>query len=227
MPGNQIGDQADMAARLRALLPARWFADAAPVLDGVLAGLGQAASFAYELVGYARQQSRIATAAGTWLDLVSSDLFGGRLSRGLGESDAALRGRIGRETFRARATRAGLVQQITDVTGRAPGVFEPRRPADTGSWGRALAYAGPGAAGVGGWGSLAYLFQCFVVAHRPRSGGIPGVGGYGSPRGGYGLGAFQYADATLVTGIRVDRQILAAIADVMPACGIAWTQIAP
>ena len=34
------GDAADMAARLRAALPARWFGDVAPVLDAVLAGIG-------------------------------------------------------------------------------------------------------------------------------------------------------------------------------------------
>ncbi len=221
-----IGDQSDMMARLRAVLPNRWFPDETPILDGVLAGLGQAASWVYSLVGYAKQQTRIATATGGWLDLVAQDCFGARLVRMQGESDAALRTRIDLELLRPRVTRAALVKQITDITGHAPSVFEPMRPADTGSWGGSLAYGGTGAAGAGGWGSLSMPFQCFVVAYRDVSGGVPGVAGYGSGAGGYGTGAIEYADAGAVTGSVQDAAIMAAIAGVMPACGIAWTRLA-
>ena len=34
------GDQGDFASRLRLVLPEGWFRDGAPVLGGVLAGLG-------------------------------------------------------------------------------------------------------------------------------------------------------------------------------------------
>jgi len=34
-----LGDQQDMLRRIKTVLPARWFADASPVLDGVLSGL--------------------------------------------------------------------------------------------------------------------------------------------------------------------------------------------
>ncbi len=221
-----IGDQSDMVARLRAVLPNRWFPDATPILDGVLAGLGQAASWVYSLVGYARQQTRIATATGGWLDLVAQDCFGPRLVRALGESDSALRARIDLELLRPRTTRAALVKQIADLTGNQPAVFEPMRPADTGCWGGFLAYGGTGVAGAGGWGSLEMPFQCFVIAYRAPSGGVPGVACYGGGPGGYGVGAIEYADAAMVTGSAQDAAIMAAIAGVMPACGIAWTRLA-
>lgn len=220
------GDQNDMLGRLQAVLPSRWFPDAAPVLAGLLSGLAQSASWLYGLIGYARAQTRIATAAGDWLDLVAQDFFGARLVRGLGEADAALRTRIDAEMFRPRATRAALLQQIQQVTGSPGWVFEPRRPADTGSWGTALAYGGVAGGGAGGWGNLGLPFQCFVVAHRPHQGGVPSVAAYGGGPGGYGLGALMYAPAA-VTGTQADLAIMAAIADVMPTCGVAWSQISP
>ncbi len=219
------GDQNDMAGRLRAVLPKGWFPDGAPVLDGMLAGIAQAASWVYSLLGYARLQTRIATATGGWLDLVARDCFGARLVRRLNEGDASLRARIFLELLRPRVTRAALIQQIVDLTGRQPWIFEPMRPEDTGCWGAFLSYGGPSAAGAGGWGSVALPFQCFVVAGRPVSGGVPDVACYGGGPGGYGLGAIEYANAGAVTGSALDAAIMASIAGVMPACGIAWTRI--
>lgn len=220
------GDQNDMVTRIKAVLPGRWFPDLTPVLDALLSGLGQAAAWAYSLLGYAKTQTRIATATNGWLDLVAQDCFGTRLVRELGESDASLRARIFRELLRPRATRPALAKQIQDITGSPGWIFEPTRPSDTGCWGGLLSYAGPGAAGVGGWGNLDLPFQTFVVAHRPHSGGVPSVACYGGGAGGYGAGAIEYAD-TSVTGTAMDTEILAAIAGVLPACAIAWTRIAP
>jgi hypothetical protein len=219
------GDQNDMVTRLLAVLPNRWFPDTAPILDGVLAGIGQAASWVYGLLGYAKLQTRIATATGGWLDLVALDCFGSRLVRTLNESDSSLRARIFLELLRPRVTRAALVKQIVDLTGLQPTIFEPARPADTGCWGAFLSYGGVGAAGAGGWGSLQLPFQSFVTAYRPNSGGVPTVAGYGTGAGGYGQGAIEYADAASVTGAALDAEIMAAIAGVMPVCGIAWTRI--
>jgi hypothetical protein len=221
-----IGDQNDMATRIKAVLPARWFPDVTPILDALLSGLGQAASWAYSLLGYAKLQTRIATATNGWLDLVAQDCFGTLLVRELGETDASLRSRIFLELLRPRATRAALAKQIQDITGSPGWMFEPSRPADTGCWGGLLSYGGPGAGGAGGWGNLGLPFQTFVVAHRPHSGGVPSVACYGGGPGGYGQGAIEYADAS-VTGTGKDAEILAAIAGIMPACAIAWTRIAP
>lgn len=214
------GDQNDMVARLLAVLPARWFPDTAPVLGGLLAGLANAAAGAYALLGYARAQTRLATATDLWLDLIAGDWFGARVTRRGGESDGALRLRIRQELLRERGTRGALVAQITQLTGQPPTVFEPARPADTGAWGIACGY------GVGGrWGSLALPFQCFVTVHRPAGVGIALVDGYCGVLGGYGVGAIEYAGARLLVGTVSDADIMAAIAGVMPAAGIAWTRI--
>jgi hypothetical protein len=120
-----------------------------------------------------------------------------------------------------------LLAQIQAVTGAPGTVFEARRPADTGSWGMALAYGGTGAPGAGGWGNLDLPFQCLVIAHRPHLSGAAATAGYCIGPGGYGEGAIEYANSTQVTGAAIDTAVLAAIAEVMPACGIAWTQIIP
>ena len=73
------GDQADMAARLRAALPGRWFGDAAPVLDGVLAGIGAIWAAVHTQLQAAISQTRIATATGPFLDMIALDFFGRRL----------------------------------------------------------------------------------------------------------------------------------------------------
>ncbi len=152
-----IGDAQDMAGRLRAVLPARWFGDRTPVLGGMLAGAAQMASATYGQIGYARAQTRIMTAAGVWLDLVAADFFGLRLTRGLGESDAVFRARILAAMFPARATRAAAVAAVAALGVGAPTIFEPMRPADTRAWNLALGY------GVaGGWGSLTMPFQALV-----------------------------------------------------------------
>ena len=221
MPGTPItGSQDDMVARLRAVLPARWFADDAPVLDGLLAGLGQAAARTYALLAYARAQTRMATASGLWLDLLVGDWFGSRLARRGGEADAPLRARIRQELLRERGTRAALVAQVTQLVGQPPTIFEPARPADTGAWGIACGY------GVGGgWGSLALPFQCLVTVRRPPGAGVAVVDGYCGTLGGYGVGAIEYVSAGQLAGAVSDADIMAAIATVMPTAAIAWTRI--
>ena len=152
------GDLADMLARLRLALPRRWFADVAPVLDGLLSGLASGWVALYALLGVVRQQSRLATATDGFLDLASADLFGGGLPRRGGEADDAFRVRIGRALRRERATRSSLADAVAEL-GAVITVFEPERPLDTG------VYGGPGLAyGVaGGWGSLAMPLECLAV----------------------------------------------------------------
>ena len=79
------GDQQDMLARLRAVLPTRWFPDSAPVLDGLLSGLASGWSWAYQQLQYVKAQTRIATATDVWLDIIAHDFFGNRLVRRTGQ----------------------------------------------------------------------------------------------------------------------------------------------
>ena len=155
------GDQDDFAARLRLTLPDGWFADVAPVLDGLLAGLGSAWAALYGLLQTVRVQSRLATVTGQFLDLACVDYFGGRLPRRAGEADAALRARLFVARRRERGTRGGLISAAA-AAGYSAVVFEPSRPADTGAYNT----AGQLAWGVsGGYGSLQMPLESLVVLH--------------------------------------------------------------
>lgn len=203
------GDQADIASRIRRVLPPAWFprapgtgqATAAPVLDAVLAGLGAGWAAIYALYTYAVAQTRIATATDCFLDLAALDFFGSRIERRPGETDNPFRARILAALFQPKDTRAALIEVLTDLTGIAPVVFEPAWPHDTGGYGSLSAPAGGGGSGYGagaggaqlwtrspgqaggepgGWGTMSLPFQFFVTAYRPVGGGIAVVAGYGA-----------------------------------------------
>lgn len=223
------GDRADVRARLRTLLPP-WFPDVAPVLDGLLAGPAEALAWVHDLVVYAQLQTRIRTATDRWLDLIAADFFGPRIRRRQGQGDASFRARILVELFRERATRAGIAKVVRDLTGRAPIIFEPARPADTGAYG-----PGPGGDGIGrrlgygvagAYGSLLLRDQSFVTAFRPTTSGIPFVAGYGIPVGGYGAPSqISYASLDMIEGAITDADIYAAIDSAAAAGTIVWTRI--
>ncbi len=213
------GDQNDMAARIKAVLPP-WFSSPSPILDALLAGIGAIWAFVYSLLSYVTLQTRIATATDIFLDLIALDFFGASLPRIAGESDTAYRARIDQEILSPRATRAALSEALVELTGRAPVIFEPMRPADTGSYND----GGAGYAVGGGWGDLSLPFQCFVTAYLPVQNGIANVAGWNGG-GGYGTGPIEYADlATMSFGV-TDAEIDATIAAIMPAASIAWTRI--
>ncbi len=214
------GDTNDVLARIKAVLPARWFPDATPLLDGLVTGLADAGAWLYALLANVKLQTRLATATGGYLDMIANDYFGVRVLRRAGQVDPAFRARIETELLRERGTRPALVSVLEDLTGRAPAIFEPARPADTRAWGIALGY---GAAG--GWGSLMLPFQCFVTAYRPLSQGIGAVNGWGSGAGGWGSGVIGYGSMDLASGDISDADIMAAIAGVMPVAAIAWAKI--
>jgi hypothetical protein len=216
-----IGTQDDIVSRLKAVLPVRWFGDGTPILDGLLGGLAAGWSWVYGLLTFVIAQNRIASATGLWIDLIAHDYFGSRLTRRGGESDASLRLRVQREINRERGTRGAIIAVLEDLTGRVPVIFEPARPADTGAWGIALAYGQ-----LGGWGSLALPYQCFVTAYRPQRNGIALVLGWGTGAGGYGVGSIEYGSLAMSEGQVTDSDINAAIADVLPVACTAWAQIA-
>jgi hypothetical protein len=217
-----VGDQADFVARMKALLPNGWFADTTPILDGLLNGIASLLATAYSLYSYAKLQTRIATATDGFLDLISYDFFGTNLPRRQGESDSAFRARIKASIFLERGTRPGLIKALTLLTGRAPWVFEPARPADTGAYNTNT--MGYGVAG--GYGSLALPCQAFVVAYRPASSGIPFIAGYGNPEGAYNTPSqTKYADLDEIIGAVTDADIYSAIDGVKLAGTTVWTRI--
>jgi hypothetical protein len=221
------GDVEDMLRRLKAVLPTGWFPDSAPVLDNLLRGLGSGWSWIFSLHSYVRRQTRVSTADGVWLDVAANDYFGTRLRRRVGEPDDLYRVRISRELLRERGTRAAVRSALTDLTGRAPAIFEPANPGDTGGYGSALGDCGGGIAycGAGGWGSLSLPFQFFVTAFRPHGGGIADVAGWCVGPGGYCAGAIQYGDLSMIGNRVSDEEILEEICAVTPVATIAWSQI--
>jgi hypothetical protein len=225
------GDIDDIMARLKAVLPSRWFADETPTLDGILAGLAAGWAWVFSLFTYAAAQTRIATATDVWLDVIARDFFGNRVLRRPTELDDAFKLRIQKALWRDRATRNALSSALTDLTGRTPKIFEPAHAADTGGYG-SLTQVGAGSAWglAGGWGSLTMPFQCFVIAYRPASSGIASVAGWGNGQpgcgaGAYGVGAIEYATLSMVQGQITDADIYQTIADVMPVAALAWTRI--
>lgn len=223
------GDQADMVARLKSVLPTGWFpatspgaaTSATPILDGLLNGPAWALAWAYSLLTWVYSQMRLPAMAGAVLDLFALDYFGSRIYRFSAEGDTAFRNRISAELLRPKATRAGLVEALTDLTGRAPMVFEPRNPSDCGGY----TLGGVGYGVAGGYGNLQLPFQCFVTAYRPTGGGIAYVSGYGDGAGGYGVGAIEYGDLDMVESAITDADIQATITDVIPVAVIPWLRI--
>ena len=220
------GDQGDFAARIRLVMPSQWFPDCAPILDGLLGGLGAGWALIYNLLQYVRQQTRIATSTGDWLDATTLDFFGLGLARKSGETDDALRVRIDSELFRERSTRKGVIRALTDLTGRVPEIFEPALASDTGGYTSSANEGGGVAYNVhGGWGSLQLHFQCFITAYRPSGGGISCVAGWDAPAGGYGVAAVEYASPSMMSAPVTDADIYTTVANVMPVATIGWVCI--
>jgi hypothetical protein len=221
-----IGDQQDICRRLRAVLPTQWFPDSTPVLDAVLSGFASGWSWIYDILQYVKAQTRIATASDVWLDMIAMDFFGGRLVRWPNQEDDVLRSRITRELFRERGTRAAVLNILQELTGRAPIVFEPARPPDTGGYMlKSGAVCGLAYGIVGGWGSLILPFQCFITAFRPSGAGISVVSGWNATGAGYGKGPIEYGNLTMIEGQVTDDIIYAAVASVLPVAAIGWTTI--
>lgn len=215
------GDQNDMLGRMQALLPRGWFGDSPTVLTALLNGFAAILANVYAVLAYAKLQTRILTATDGFLDVISADFFGSNLPRRTGESDAAFRNRIVVNLFRERATRKAVIQVLTTLTGRAPLIVEPTRPADTGGYGIACGYGVAGA-----YGSLVHQYQAFVTAYRPAGVGIPYIAGYGTSPAGYSRGSRgEYANIGMVQQSVSDADIYAAVASVLPAGVIAWMRI--
>lgn len=160
-----IGDADDMRSRLRLTLPAHWFSDSAPVLDGLLAGLSVLWAGLYNLLEFVRHQSRIATATGAFLDVAASDFFGAEVKRRLQEADTEFRARIQRAMRRERATRAAITDAAREA-GFTVRIFEPARPADTGAYNVPSSIAWNVS---GGWGSMQMPLECLITARRSAS----------------------------------------------------------
>jgi hypothetical protein len=207
-----IGDAADMASRLLRVLPNNWFNSTAPLLNAIMLGLGNGWAAIYTLIGVVRSQARMITASGDFLDMAAADFFGGGLPRWPDESDAAYLIRIQQELLRPRGTRAALSLALTELTGKAPVIFEPALTSDTGGY----RLGGVGYCVGGGYGNLELPFQAFVTAFMPSGGGIPQLAGYDTG------GVLAYGSLPVVPQA---ADIFTTVVAVTPIGTIAWTRI--
>ena len=210
-----LGDAFDMARRMFAVLPANWFAGAAPIVNAILNGFGTGMAAVYTLIQFTIVQSRILTAAGMFLDAISVDFFGSGLGRRAGEADTSFRVRISNNLLCGRGTRTALSSGLTFLTGTPPLIFEPSRTADTGGY----AAGGVGYGVAGGWGNLNLPYQFFVTIFRPQGGGIAYLAGYGSG------GVPVYGSLAFETTTLSDAALMAAVQPLLPAASIAWCRI--
>jgi hypothetical protein len=225
-----LGDISDIRARMRAVLPLRWFPDQSPNLDALLTCLATPWAWFYSLAQYTIAQTRLKTAVDQWLDLIALDFFGRSLRRSNGEIDTAYRARIQWALVQGAATRSAVSENLEHLTGFAPTIFEPTNASDTGSYGT----AGPGSTfaclglaygAVGGWGTLQLPFQFFVAARRPTNPGGSFLAGYGTGSGGYGTGPIAYFDLALLEGNVSDKDIETSLTKSLPVTTIAWLRI--
>jgi hypothetical protein len=215
-----IGDVADMVGRIKQMLPARWFSDDAPNLNALLSGMGQAWAGVYALLRQMQAQTRVATANGIFLDIASQDYLGPGLPRRAGEADTAFSTRLRLNLLAPRATRAGLVDAVTNLTGRSPVVFEPLNATDTGGYNVNTGYGM-----AGGYGSMSMPYQFLLTVYRPNDLPANHAGGYGVGPGGYDVAPMFYASAAELAGNVSDEEIYASVASVVPTSSIAWTRI--
>jgi hypothetical protein len=214
-PIHMTGSIADFIRRMQLVLPTRWFADSSPTTQAVLGGAGTAWSWTYGLIQTVRMLARIATSSGIFLDLISTDFFATSLPRWPSEGDAGFLARIQNEMLRPRATRAALALALTQLTGRAPVIFEPVRPEDTGGY----TLGGVGYGVAGGWGNLSLRHASFVTAWRPLGSGIADVAGYGTG------GPLAYGNLSQVAVPVSDSSIFAQAAAVIPVGHTAWMRL--
>lgn len=215
------GDKTDFLSRIKALVPKKWFgAGSTPVLDAVLSAPAAIFAANYTLLTYVVQQTRIRTATGPFLDLISQDYFNGSLPRFANESDANFRARILANLFIGGPTRGDLTAVLTEITGRAPTIVEPQRIQDCGAWDYAFGFDY-----AGGWGDM-LPYQAFVTAYRPLNSGIPYVDGWGGSVGAWDTASqIEWTDASQVGDVVDDTVIYDAIAANKPAGTRLWSRI--
>ncbi len=218
-----IGDQTDVLSRLNAVLPP-WFGDQlTPILTGVLAAFAWAGSFLYDEFIYVQLQSRITTATGNNLDLIANDYFGPHnFPRAPNEGDESYRNRILANLVRERATRRGMINILTTITGNVPIIFEPMRPGDGGGY----SIAGCGYNVAGGWSNPNVPYQCFILVFSPVVSAIASVAGWNIPTGAWNTASrASWVNLNNITNALNAAQIYQAINNTKVEGTVCWTRI--
>jgi hypothetical protein len=221
------GDTNNLLNRVLGLIPGRWFAWAAAGRNAVLGGLTDLSAWCYDWIGYARLQTRLATATDVWLDVLCYDFLGRNLLRN-GSIDDTFRALIRATILQERVTRKGMFQVVKALTGNDPWIFEPWNTWDTGAYkgasGRVYGSFGYGV-GRGGYGNMNLPAQVFMKVIRGASSGVANVDGYSGYAGGYGVGSIEYAGSFIrLVGV-TDEQIEQMITFTRPTGVTVWLNI--
>ncbi|MBR0693690.1 hypothetical protein [Bradyrhizobium lablabi] len=216
----------DIVARVKKLIPHRWFRWVAPYRDAIIGGLADSAAWNFTLIAYAKAQTRLATAYGIWLDIFCYDFLGGALTRS-GLQDDSFRAVIRATILQERVTRAGMSNAVTRITGLVPLIFEPWNTGDTGGYAHQASGVISGGqfgygVGNGGYGNMNLPAQVLMQVHRSAPSGVPGVDGYDGTIAGYGAGAIEYVGSTTQLEGITDALIYNQINMTKPTGSIAW-----
>jgi hypothetical protein len=216
------GSSDDITGRVKGVIPRRWWAWVAPIYAALLGGISDQFTWGYAWITYARQQSRIATSSGIFLDIIAYDFLGRFLGR-KGTTDSAFRAQITATILKERVTRAGMVNALSTLTGSPPKVFEPWNTFDTGAIG--VAASGLAIGQGGGWGSMQLPGQIFLQVRHGIGPLTPNVAGIGSYLGGIGVGSIEYISPNQEAGSVNSAQIYTTIQTTKPSGVIVWTAI--
>lgn len=133
------GDLADITTRLQRALPSGWYPSGSVNTDGSVSrvwvsmlGFASALIQMWSQLQFAALQTRTITSSEGWLDLKAWDYFGWGLVRTSGETDDALKTRIGAMLLQPANTRAALSNAIAQLCGTIPRIMEPWNPSDNG-----------------------------------------------------------------------------------------------
>lgn len=191
------GDADDILARLQRVIPP-WFGTEAeaPVWTAFLAGAASALAGIYSFFGFAKAQTRVATATGGFLELAAGDVAGDGLPRFAGELDSAYSRRIRLEPLRDRCTVTAIKKAVFDITGIEPDVFEGFDLFNNGALGAPSLALGS----AGRWSSAGLPRCVFVAVTMHNNYGIPNRGGFDDGVGGLGVGNFSWADNSEIVG---------------------------
>lgn len=220
-----IGDNTDVLNRLLATTP-NWFGSNYPNLTALLQAYVSTGVFAYEQVAYVRPQTRIKTATGDNLDVISNDYFGNMLPRLANEGDDQFRNRILAYLLLERATRPGIKKALELLVGVTPIMFEPWYAPDTGG------YNIPSTMGydiAGRYGSASYPYQGFIDIYLPHGTGYAGFAGYNTFLMGYssygGLARGYYSGISDETDDITDEAIYNVVLGTKAEGTIVWVRI--
>jgi len=222
-----VGDQNDISNRLSAVIPSSWFKWPNPLYTAFIQGISAVFATNYALIIYAKAQTRMATAIGGFLDLISYDYFGLTLPRKNSESDASFLARIQEQFGVERVTLKGMITALTNLTGKAPTIIEPWNTGTCGALdvGTLALYDQNGAGGAGFIGDTNLPAQVFMIVHRQVQAGVANVAGLDSNVAGLDAGPLEITDQTMINGALTDADIYATINATRPTGVICWVAL--